>query len=71
VTPRMKLGPSDLSPGPDFWYENYASQEEGLRGRHDRSKPLGLNDLKNHYRAIVGLSEAFREFHEQRLPSYL
>jgi hypothetical protein len=55
----------------DYWFENYVSQEERLRGRHTQMLPLGIEDLKAHYLATFGLTKQLDAFLEGRLPPYL
>lgn len=55
----------------DYWFENYVSPEEHLRGRHDQTLPLGLDDLKKHHRSTFDLTNMLDEFLENHLPAYL
>jgi hypothetical protein len=55
----------------DYWYENYVSPEEQLRGQREQPPPLGVADLKAHYLATMGLTEALNAFLDQRLTAHL
>jgi hypothetical protein len=71
----LGVGPRGSVPtggfGSDYWYENYVSTEERLRGRHDQTRPLGVGYLKAHYRVMFGLTKVLDEFLENRPPAYL
>jgi hypothetical protein len=54
-----------------FWFQNYVSPEERLRGRHDTVKPLGIDDLKAHHIETLSLTTELNDFLYKRLPAYL
>lgn len=53
----------------EFWFENYVSPEERLRGKHNNIKPLVVEDLKSHHLSALSLTTALKRFYE-RLSTY-